>query len=195
MYCAWKAKYRNSSLEELRRARRREHWRARSVLGVLLVTAMLGAGGIVFGLARAAQANITGAATSMPADVPADLKVRAPYSEAEVRIDPVADHSRDEVSVPSKTTPVEDAALSDALAPPTDPGFKVQTGAAPTVQEGRALMERLAAAGYPAYLFRAIVRDVEVFRVRVGPFDTLSAAEAMASQLQRDGFDGAWVVR
>jgi cell division protein FtsN len=41
----------------------------------------------------------------------------------------------------------------------------------------------------------AIVKNVEVFRVRVGPFDTLSEAKEVSRQLRRNGYDGAWIVR
>src|SRR5687767_5439875 len=58
MYCVWKAKYRGLDLEDLRKVRRGELSRARRLVGVLIAAAALAAGGIVFGLARVAQANI-----------------------------------------------------------------------------------------------------------------------------------------
>jgi cell division protein FtsN len=42
---------------------------------------------------------------------------------------------------------------------------------------------------------RAVVGNSDVFRVRIGPFDTLSAAEETATQLRSDGFGGAWIAR
>jgi cell division protein FtsN len=57
------------------------------------------------------------------------------------------------------------------------------------------LLERLTSDGYSAYLSRAIVSNQEVFRVRVGPFDTLPAAEEMASKLHRDGYSDARIAR
>jgi cell division protein FtsN len=42
---------------------------------------------------------------------------------------------------------------------------------------------------------QAIVGNGEVFRVRVGPFDTLPAAEEMATRLRSDGYGGAWIAR
>ena len=92
-------------------------------------------------------------------------------------------------------TPAERPSRSDAPTTTSGPGYKIQVAAAPTLQEGHELLARLASGGYPAYLSRAIVSNTEVFRVRVGPFDTLPAAEEIASQLKRDGFIGAWIAR
>jgi cell division septation protein DedD len=191
MYCVWKAKYRHLSLEELRKVRRREHWRARCLLGVLLAAAVLAIGGIVFGLARAAQMKITAAAepqstvTSLPTTESAPAERNAGSDSQPDRAPARA----------TEATPVVHESSSTALAPTTEPGYKIQVAAAPTVEEGRVLVARLATAGYPAYLFRATVKDTEVFRVRVGPFDTLPAAEEIASRLKRDGFNGAWIAR
>ena len=86
-------------------------------------------------------------------------------------------------------------AVPVVLAAPTEAGYRIQVAAAASLEEGRTLLERLASAGYPAYLSRAVVNNTEVFRVRVGPFDDLPAAEEIASQLKRDGFNGAWIAR
>src|SRR5688572_14974601 len=69
-YCVWKKKYRHLSLEDLRKARRAELSRARCQVGVLVIATALGAGGIVFGLARAAQPKNTVAAGLTPAQLP-----------------------------------------------------------------------------------------------------------------------------
>ena len=84
---------------------------------------------------------------------------------------------------------------ADGPVPTTTPRYEVQVVAAASRQQGRALVERLAAAGHPAYVATAIVKNVEVFRVRVGPFDTLSEAKEVSRQLRRNGYDGAWIVR
>jgi cell division septation protein DedD len=179
MYCVWKSKYRDLNLEELRKARRWEHWRTRGLVGVLVAAVVLGAGGIVFALARTVQANLTIAA--------------APALPPAVRMAPVIVDAPLPVTTPA---PTPEPAGPSAVAPAVDePGYKIQVAAANTLQEGRALVDRLTSAGYPAYLSRATVSDVEVFRVRIGPFDTLPAAEGIASQLRRDGYDGAWIAR
>lgn len=180
MYCVWKSKYRGLSLEQLRKVRRRKHWRARCLLGVIVAAAVIGAGGIVFGLARVTRTTIA---------VPAE-----PVPPVQMRIAPVATESRETVSTPSEPLP-QPAAPPDAPPPILEPGYKVQVAAANTLQEGRALVERLASLGYPAYLSQTMVSDIEVFRVRVGPFDTLPPAEEIQSQLRRDGYKGAWIAR
>ena len=42
---------------------------------------------------------------------------------------------------------------------------------------------------------RAVVGTKEVFRVRVGPFETLPEAEKIAAQLRSAGYAGAWIAR
>jgi rare lipoprotein A len=113
-----------------------------------------------------------------------------------VRVTPPPAESPTPVSTSSPAT-LEPAAppAPVLLAPTTEAGYKIQVAAAASVEEGRMLLERLTSAGYPAYLSRAVVSNTEVFRVRVGPFDALPAAEEIASQLKRDGFTGAWIAR
>jgi hypothetical protein len=184
MYCVWKTKYRHLSLDELRKVRRREVWRARCLLTVLLTTAVVGGGGIVFALARAAYDTITVAKGGTPANLPSTPLNRESLGSGQLAFAP-----------PSPAPLVEHRSRSDAPSSITEPGYKIQVAAAENLQEGRVFLERLASAGYPAYLSRAIVSDIEMFRVRVGPFDTLSLAREIASQLQRDGYNGAWIAR
>jgi sporulation related protein len=184
MYCVWKAKYRHLSLDELRKMRRREVWRARCLLTVLLTAAVLGAGGIVFALGRAAYATITVTTGVTPANLPSTPMNRESLSSGNLAFAP-----------PSPAPLVEHRSRPDAPSSIIEPGYKIQVAAAQNLQEGRVFLERLAAAGYPAYLSRAIVSDIEMFRVRVGPFDTLSLARQIALQLQRDGYNGAWIAR
>ena len=63
-------------------------------------------------------------------------------------------------------------------------GYRIQVKAAESAREGREVVARLASQGYPAYMTRAVVGNSDVFRVRIGPFDTLTAAEETASQLR-----------
>ena len=67
--------------------------------------------------------------------------------------------------------------------------------AAETEQQGHALVARLKSQGYPAYLMQAVVANRDVFRVRVGPFDTLPAAQEVATRLKSAGYAGVWRVR
>jgi cell division septation protein DedD len=108
---------------------------------------------------------------------------------------PAAGESPQTTSAPSETKTVELPAPAAAMAANPEPGYTIQVAASPTEREARRLVERLTAEGRRAYLSRALVKDVEVFRVRVGPFDTRSEAEDVAVQLHRDGYDRAWIAR
>jgi cell division septation protein DedD len=217
-YCVWKAKYRGLSLDELRKVRRAELTRARCLVGVLVIAAVAAGGGVVLRLARPTQHEIAasaGAASaglaarprveaartnsnnkkpqSLPATKPASLAsagttaaVPGLGAPADQR-DSQSGRQRDRASAPP---------AAERRGPPTDkPQYNVQVVAAATPQQGRLFVDRLAAAGHAASMAAARVNDVEVFRVRVGPFDTLSQAERVSRQLRRNGYGGAWVVR
>ena len=79
--------------------------------------------------------------------------------------------------------------------PNVETGYRIQTTAEKSARDGRAAVTRLESKGYPAYMTQAVVGNSEVYRVRVGPFDTLAAAEEMAARLRSDGYGGAWIVR
>src|SRR5688572_5562545 len=148
MYCVWKTKYRHLSLDDMRKARRRERWRGRCLLGLLLAASVLGTGGIVFGLARAARPNVTvgaespGVVTSLATNESATGQ-RNRGGERQPNT-PLA-------SAPAMP-PVEPESGSDTPTAITEPGYKIQVAAAESLQEGRVFLERLASAGYPAYL-------------------------------------------
>jgi cell division septation protein DedD len=179
MYCLWKAKYRHLTLDEFRHARRQELLRARAKLGVLVAVVVLGGGGMVFGLARATQWN-----SGDTAEVQSPVTTVAPAS----------------ASRPAPTPPVEpdrrfDPPLPTSVDPDSEPGYKIQVAAPTTVSEARLLVERLTEDGHSAYLFRTTVSNQEVFRVRVGPFDSLTTAEKTAIELRRAGYADAWITR
>ena len=181
MYCLWKAKYRHLTLDEFRHTRRQEFWRARAKLGVLVTVVILGGGGIVYGLARAAQWNSAvpadaqlPVASTAPVTAPAPMPSSVPAVEPDTRFDP-----------PSATS----------VEPDAEPGYKIQVAAPTTVSEARLLVERLTEAGHSAYLLRATVGNQEVFRVRVGPFDSVVAAEKTAAELRRAGYPDAWITK
>ena len=74
-------------------------------------------------------------------------------------------------------------------------GYRIQVTAADTEQQGRDMVAQLVSAGYPAYMTAAVVGNKNVFRVRVGPFDSLPAAEKIAAQLRSGGYAGVWIAR
>jgi cell division septation protein DedD len=214
-YCVWKAKYRQMSLEQLRTARRRDRWRARGLFAGLLVVALVGGSGIVFGVARAVQSQVAGAtetaragsdpssstspvlATNQPLAA-ADPAVRAdvPHIVATPSPNDQADSSaRTAATAVAKGASRGVQPIPDAPSATGESGYKIQIAAANTEEEGRAIVGRLAEAGYRSYMLGVAVNNAEVFRVRVGPFDTLESAQAIASKLRQDGYSDAWITR
>ena len=201
MRCVWKAKYAQLSLYELRGARRLELRRATWIRRAVAIAAVVATGGVVFGIGRAAQANIMrtpqSAAPQIVASAPPAVSVPAPVPAAPAPVvpppaTPAPAPAAKPTEAPKVAAPVAAAAATTAPGPP---GYNIQVAAAPTLKEGEQLVARLVEAGHRAYLLRAVVRDVEVFRVRVGPFETLPEAEETAARLQRDGHKGAWIAR
>jgi len=183
LYCVWKRKYGALTLEELRAVRHQEGRRRR-----VLTAAGLAAGAA--SLIAIAALLLPGVSVDAPAAEaaqarrPAALAVESPPRS--VPADAVA-AAREEVAA---------AALAGAYdLPADDEGFAVQIAAKPDLREARDVVDRLRAAGHSAYLLATTVEDVELFRVRVGPFPTRHAAAAAARQLEREGYDGAWMVR
>jgi cell division septation protein DedD len=71
----------------------------------------------------------------------------------------------------------------------------VQVAAFPNAQQAGRMVEQLVREGHSAYVLAATLGDVEVFRVRVGPFASRQAAEETLGQLERDGYQGPWIAR
>jgi len=215
-YCVWKAKYRQMSLEQLRTARRRERWRARGLFAGLLVVAIVGGSGIVFGVARAVQSQVAGArgtaragsdaSSSTPPMLAAnnqplaaaDPAARAdgPHTDSTRSPNYQGDSSARTAATAAATLASRDGQpIADAPSATGESGYKIQVAAANTEEEGRAIVGRLAEAGYRSYMLGVAVNNAEVFRVRVGPFDTLESAQAIAGKLRQDGYREAWITR
>jgi len=192
-YCVWKTKYGRLTVDELRRARRREQLRIRLAVAALstatVAAIVMVAVVVVSRFPRAAQSSVARAA-----DPPLKMTEAALLPARALVLPPVPLPT---AGVPSLVPPVELA----AAAPPaeidarTESGYTVQVAAAPTEREARAIVERLTAAGHSAYVSRAAVRNSDVFRVRVGPFEARADAQDAAERLHRDGYAGAWVAR
>jgi len=183
-YCVLKLKYRQLGLEQLRKARRREQRRRYTAVGAVALVATLLIAGIGVALVGAVTSTVK--------------SVTAAPSAAEV--EPERRHSPASPPVQTRTATVESARAkprvsADPVAPITETGYRIQVTAAETDQEGRALVAQLASKGYPTYMTRATVGNRDVFRVRVGPFDTLPMAEEVAIQLRSAGYEGAWIAR
>ena len=184
MYCVLKLKYRQLGLEQLRKARRREQRRRYSAIGAVALVATLFIAGIGVALVGAVTSTVKGVA----------LAPSAAEAEPEPRPSPASPpvQTRAVALEPARAKPRLSA---DVAAPITETGYRIQVTAAETDEEGRALVAQLASKGYSAYMTRATVGNKDVFRVRVGPFETLPMAEEVALQLRSAGYEGAWIAR
>jgi cell division septation protein DedD len=94
-------------------------------------------------------------------------------------------------NIAASVTPADSADIKKR-----DPsGYVIQVAAAPQLEEARAVLAQLAVSGHPAYLTAKIVDGVELYRVRVGPFTSRSAAEDVARRLEHEGHRGLWVTK
>ncbi len=87
------------------------------------------------------------------------------------------------------------------IAPPAAPGtvasggFAVQITALRDRGEADAIVKRLAAKGYPAYVVNPLPGKPPVYRVQVGRFPERAEAERVASRLQKEEQFSPWVTR
>ena len=172
-YCVWKARYGKLTLEELRRARTIESRRTltRHVLMAVGTVAMLA----ILGLSIGAWVS---------------------PSEMTIVSGPAAAASRE--VAPAAISPSAGAAVAPPPAaadpPPPTEGYSVQLAAVPDVQEASGRIEQLRAAGYSAaYLLPTTAGDLTLYRVRIGPFDSLRDAQDVVRRLKRDGYEGTWI--
>jgi cell division septation protein DedD len=195
LYCVWKQKYGHLFYDDFRKLRRKERKRHYAGVAAVVAGAVLGGGGLVAGVISFTSGRI---------QPPTAVSVLSPGQHRP----PFATYRAPVVSNPAfVTTPSASVAAALPSEPQTggevaqatpavdQPGYKIQVAAAPNVRDGRAVVEQLTSAGYPAYLSTAIVANREVIRVRVGPFETLAAAQEKASQLQTAGYKGVWIAR
>ena len=76
-----------------------------------------------------------------------------------------------------------------------DGGYHVQVSAEPDVQLARETVERLVSAGYPAYVLPTTVGALELYRVRIGPFESGQDAQQILRRLERDGYEDPWIAK
>jgi hypothetical protein len=215
MYCVWKARYGRLTLPELCDLRRQEERRARTLRGLLFTSMLLLAGAVVLFIipgeaeptspgepARAvqpgaAEGDFVPTSAGAPEDptMPPDTEPTAAARHAGTSSQ-VAGQGREVASDPSgATTAVGASPPAAPLTPVTGDAYAVQVAAMPDVRQAQRAVERLAAAGHPAYVLPGSVDSVEVYRVRVGPFASRQAAEEIAARLEREGYKGPWIAR
>ena len=92
---------------------------------------------------------------------------------------------------PKSAPPVVAAASTE----PTGSGFAIQVAALQGRAEAEAIVKRLAAKGYPAYVLAPAKDAPAMYRVRVGKFKDRREADTVAARLQKEEQFKPWVVR
>jgi cell division septation protein DedD len=94
------------------------------------------------------------------------------------------------------STPAPGAASAVPSGPPSGPrnGYAVQVAAVNARGDADAIVRRLSAKGYPAYV-EVPKNTASVFRVRVGTFRTRREAQSMADRLKKEEKFKPWVTR
>jgi hypothetical protein len=216
MYCVWKTKYRNLTFQELCDLRRQEHRRVRTLRAVLITSMALGAGAIGLSLAawmdRSAEGDVgravhheqpvsSVATTGLPsidaADGPHTPRDTAEHRAARPQqaIGPLTLPEHDIVSQQPDAGASLERFPTSTPAPAGPDGYSVQVAAMPDLKQARMLVEQLEAAGHSAYLVAVTVRNEELYRVRVGPFESRDIAQETVRRLLREGRQGAWIAR
>ena len=207
-YSVWKAKYKGLTPSEVRDRRQRERRRRRVTMAALaaLVVISVGAASMLIGIPNASQSQKASAnapenpLTPRPA-APAATSVPAPNLQSAAAAGP-------ELQSPADRQPSQEADAAQPVDPrgtmsvnaedikTSDPdGYLVQVAAVPDLLEARAVLEQLTEAGHSAYLTAKVVDQVELYRVRVGPFKSRPVAEAAARRLEREGHRAPWVTK
>lgn len=93
---------------------------------------------------------------------------------------------------PAAATPPARPAASPA-ASGAKPGYVVQLAALNSRSEADAMVKRLSAKGYEAFVQAPANGAPSIFRVRVGNYSTRSEAETVAAKLEKEGQFQPWV--
>jgi cell division septation protein DedD len=95
------------------------------------------------------------------------------------------------VPAPVTTTPPARPASTSAVG--GKPGYVVQLAALNSRSEADAMVKRLSAKGYEAYVQAPANGAPSIFRVRVGSYSTRGEAETVAARLEKEGQFKPWV--
>jgi cell division septation protein DedD len=183
-YCLWKARYGKLTLDDLRRARAIESKRAAA-------RRVLVAGGIVVMLAAVGLSVnawfLPSALVTQPRPATAARRERAPA----VPVAPAA--PTQSMESPHASAPAGPVPAAGGQPSPGNAGYSVQLAAVPDMPEASEKVEQLASAGYAAYVLPTTAGDLTLYRVRIGPFESLGDAQDVVRRLRRDGYEGAWI--
>src|SRR5687768_13639633 len=124
-------------------------------------------------------------------------RLEAPTPVSETLREPVA--SAPNVPDPApEVAPVREPAVRAARTPSSEPagkGYVVQVMAANTRADAESLARRLGSKGYPTFVTLADGATRSQFRVRVGKYNNLREAEAVAQRLKKEEQFNTWITR
>ena len=92
-----------------------------------------------------------------------------------------------------KAPPARDTAASEA--PQGPGGYAVQIAALNLRSEADAIAKRLSAKGYAAYVLNPPAGTPQIYRVRIGKFESRREAETIATKLEKEEQFKPWVTR
>jgi cell division septation protein DedD len=117
-----------------------------------------------------------------------DAKAAAPAPEKTAPVPRAA------VPPPPKTAPAAKSAARPAAAPQGS-GFAVQIAALNVRSEADAIAKRLTSKGYAAYVMSPAAGTPQIYRVRIGKFDSRREAESIAAKLEKEEQFKPWITR
>ena len=133
---------------------------------------------------RSGPASTTGQVAAAPA--PPAGKTAVPSSSAAQSAAPAP-------PVKQPAAPSREAAVSDA--PQGPGGYAVQIAALNLRSEADAIAKRLSAKGYAAYVLNPPAGTPQIYRVRIGKFESRREAETIATKLEKEEQFKPWVTR
>jgi cell division septation protein DedD len=217
-YANWKAKYYGLAPADvrIRRSSERRKRRATGAGVAALIVLSVGAAGLLIGMPNLSSSHQVLAKTPVNLLPLRQTVPLAAFAALGTMTTPVALPDSPRVVAPARASQPEaprqsgqraiaaEPVKGSASAKPvnaadikaSDPsGYSVQVAAVPDLREARAVLEQLAEAGHHAYLTAKMVDNVELYRVRVGPFQSRSEAEEVVRRLGREGHRAAWITK
>ena len=125
---------------------------------------------------------------------PSPEQLKAPSSKVAEPAQPAASRT----VAPPPAAPVSAPARPAAAASPGEPpgtGYAVQIAALNVRSEADAIAKRLTSKGYAAYVLSPASGTPQIYRVRIGKFESRREAETMATKLEKEEQFKPWVTR
>jgi len=127
----------------------------------------------------------------LQASTPSPEQLKAPEQPAQPAAAPRA--ATPPPSAPASAAPARPAATAAGAAPVT--GYAVQIAALNVRSEADAIAKRLSSKGYAAYVLSPASGTPQIYRVRIGRFESRREAETMATKLEKEEQFKPWVTR